>query len=145
MHQMVACGGVLRLLNSERCRRLYFAPSLVNPDCVFVWQVVVWILYYAPFGIFSLIMHNVAMAKDLTSIVTSMGLFVATVITGLLIQSLIVLPLIYFAFTRKFPWKVYPGFMAAFVTAFGTDSSSATLPVTMRCATEQGAHEDIVQ
>lgn len=90
-------------------------------------------------------MHNVAKAKDLTMIVTSMGLFVATVVLGLLIQAFVVIPLAYFLFTRKFPWKVYSGFTAAFITAFGTDSSSATLPVTMRCAADQGAHEDIIQ
>lgn len=107
-------------------------------------QVVVWILYYAPFGIFSLIMHNIAVAEDLTTMVTSMGLFIVSVLLGLVLQAFVVIPVFYFLFTRKLPLKHYPGFAQALVTAFGTDSSSATLPVTMQCAEKLGAHEEVI-
>uniref|UniRef100_A0A914NXI1 Amino acid transporter n=1 Tax=Meloidogyne incognita TaxID=6306 RepID=A0A914NXI1_MELIC len=46
------------------------------------------------------------------------------------------MPLIYFLFTRKNPLKVAKGMLQALVTAFGTASGGAALPVSMRCMEE---------
>jgi len=58
-----------------------------------------------------------------------------TVLTGLGIHAFLTLPLIYWVFTRKNPYRFMLHMSQALVTAFSTASSSATLPVTMECAT----------
>ncbi|CAB1345177.1 unnamed protein product [Coregonus sp. 'balchen'] len=65
-----------------------------------------------------------------------MGLYMVTVLSGLAIHSTICLPLIYFAIVRKNPYTFTLGMAQAMVTALMISSSSATLPVTFRCAEE---------
>jgi len=70
-----------------------------------------------------------------------LGLYMLTVITGLIIHAVITLPAIYFAVTRKNPLTFFKGMLQAWVTALGTASSAATLPVTFRCL-EENNHID---
>ena len=93
------------------------------------------VLKLTPVGVCSLIAASIADACDIAEMAKAIALYMVTVIVGLSIQGLAVLPCLYWITTRKSPLVVLRGFTAAFVTAFGTDSSSATLPVTLRCAT----------
>merc|ERR1719341_2398549 len=52
---------------------------------------------------------------------------------GLLVHGFIILPLIYFTVTRSNPLTFIFNMGSALITAFGTGSSSATLPVTINC------------
>lgn len=60
-------------------------------------------------------------------------MYLVTVITGMFIHMIITLPAIYFLLTRKNPLKIYQGIAQALVTAFGTASEGAALPVSMQC------------
>jgi Na+/H+-dicarboxylate symporter len=94
------------------------------------------LLYISPLGIASLIAEQVASSCDLHKVWQTLGKFVLTVLVGLVLQALVVLPAVYSLVVRRNPWRVLSGFSPALITAFGTDSSSATLPVTMKCAEE---------
>ena len=50
---------------------------------------------------------------------------------GLIIHGFIILPSLYTLITRSLPFKFVANMTQAFTTAFGTGSSSATLPVTI--------------
>jgi len=100
-------------------------------------RMVGWIMHLAPFGIMALLTRLVA-TQDM-GLLAGLAKFVAVVIGTTLVHSLVVLPLMLYAVTRIKPMAFFRGAREALVTAFATSSSSATLPVTLRCA-EQHLH-----
>ncbi|KAK5931309.1 hypothetical protein CgunFtcFv8_027470 [Champsocephalus gunnari] len=94
------------------------------------------IIWYAPVGIMFLISGKIVEMKDLAEMGGQLGMYTVSVIVGLLIHGLFVLPLLYFLVTRKNPYLFIGGILQALITALGTSSSSATLPITFRCLEE---------
>lgn len=93
------------------------------------------IMCYMPVGILFLIAAKIIEVED-WEIFRKMGLYMVTVLSGLAIHSIVCLPLIYFIIVRKNPFTFTLGMAQALVTALMISSSSATLPVTFRCAEE---------
>jgi Na+/H+-dicarboxylate symporter len=60
------------------------------------------------------------------------------VLGGLAIHGLVIIPLVLWIFGRTNPFRYLHQMRQAMMTALATDSSSATLPVTIECATEFG-------
>jgi len=92
-----------------------------------------WVIWLSPIGVCFLIAAQLIDKPDLGKLFQSLGLYFVTVLTGLAIHGLIVLPLIFTLFTRRLPFKFLGNMTQALFTAFGTSSSSATLPVTIEC------------
>ncbi|KAF1414023.1 Excitatory amino acid transporter 1 [Pygoscelis adeliae] len=101
-----------------------------------IMRLVALIMWYAPLGILFLIAGKIVEMEDMGVIGGQLAMYTVTVIIGLLIHAVIVLPLLYFLITRKNPWVFIGGLIQALVTALGTSSSSATLPVTFKCLEE---------
>ena len=53
-----------------------------------------------------------------------LGMYMVTVLTGLILHAAVILPLIYFIIVRKNPLRIFIGILQAFVTALGTASRS---------------------
>ncbi|XP_077331154.1 excitatory amino acid transporter 3 [Lithobates pipiens] len=98
-------------------------------------QIVQIIMWYMPLGILFLIAGKIIEVND-WEIFRKLGLYMATVISGLAIHSIVILPLIYLVIVRRNPFKFAMGMAQALLTALMISSSSATLPVTFRCAEE---------
>uniref|UniRef100_A0A8C5BKV2 Amino acid transporter n=1 Tax=Gadus morhua TaxID=8049 RepID=A0A8C5BKV2_GADMO len=107
-------------------------------DCLneAIMRLVAIIMWYAPIGILFLIAGKIVEMDDILSMGGQLGMYVVTVTAGLLVHALVVLPLLYFAVTRKNPFVFIGGLLQALITALGTSSSSATLPVTFKCLEE---------
>lgn len=89
------------------------------------------ILRFLPFGVFCLV-AKVFAETGLKSL-SSVGLFSATVLLGLLLFSAVALPLLLKLIGRVNPLHHFRAMMPALITAFSTSSSSASLPVTLDC------------
>ena len=77
---------------------------------------------YSPIGIFFLVASDILAMEDPKSELQALGLYMATVLLGLGIHGFIILPLLYFAFVKKNPYRFLQGMLQAMVTAFGTAS-----------------------
>ncbi|KAF5398364.1 Amino acid transporter [Paragonimus heterotremus] len=82
-------------------------------------------------------MGKILGVENLAVTAQGLGMYMLTVILGLLIHLFFTLALLYFSVTRKNPYVFFKGMLQAFFTAIGTGSSSATLPVTFRCLEEK--------
>ncbi|XP_017565863.1 solute carrier family 1 member 9 isoform X1 [Pygocentrus nattereri] len=101
-----------------------------------IMKMVSMIMWYSPVGIASLICGKIAAIGDLEVVARQLGMYMVTVIVGLIIHGGIILPIIFFTVTRKNPFAFYSGIFQAWITALGTASSAGTLPVTFRCLEE---------
>eukprot|EP00116_Pleurobrachia_bachei_P005698 sb/3465960/ len=95
------------------------------------------ILWFSPVGIFFLIAGQFAGVENFGEMMAKLGMYMVTVLVGIAIHFFVTLPSLYFFFVRKSPFKYYYNMLPAVATAFGTDSSSATMPVTLKCVEER--------
>jgi solute carrier family 1 (neuronal/epithelial high affinity glutamate transporter), member 1 len=105
---------------------------------------VIWVMHLAPIGIFALIaarLGNAGGGEHFLAEMKAVGWHVVTVLTGLSIHGVLLL-LVLFLMTRR-GTSYLIGMARALVTAFGTASSSATLPLTMECVRENGVSHKV--
>ena len=79
---------------------------------------------YSPIGIMFLITGKILSLDDPAKVGEMLGMYMVTVLTGLILHAAVILPLIYFVIVRKNPLRVFVGILQAFVTALGTASRS---------------------
>lgn len=100
-------------------------------------RLVTWVIWLTPIGVALLVSYTVG-AIGLSALKGPLGQYILTVMAGLAVHGFVVLPLVLFLLTRRnslaFLWQV----RKAVLTAFGTASSSATLPVSIEAAVLEG-------
>lgn len=87
-----------------------------------IMKVTSWVISLAPIGIFFLVVSQIMKMDDLGDVAGKLGYYFLTVVAGCLVQGFAILPIIYFVFTRKNPYRFIQGLSQALVTAFGTSS-----------------------
>ncbi|HJM64827.1 MAG: dicarboxylate/amino acid:cation symporter [Roseibacillus sp.] len=90
-----------------------------------------WIMALAPIGVYALLLPVVY--KSGGEIFVVLGKYFFTVLASLLIHFVVIMPLILRYVGKVNPLAHFKAMRTALLTAFSTASSSATLPVTMRC------------
>ncbi|XP_019943975.1 neutral amino acid transporter B(0) [Paralichthys olivaceus] len=128
----IVFGVALRKLGEEGEILIKFFNSFNEATMVLV----SWIMWYAPIGIMFLVAGKIVEMEEVGKLFASLGKYIACCIVGHAIHGLLVLPAIYFVITRKNPYTFLWGIFTALATAFGTSSSSATLPLMMKCVEE---------
>ena len=114
-------------------------PLLAVFEAVFaaMMRLVDWILWLAPLGVMFLVAYTVANLGT-EQLLGPLVLYMGTVLVGLALHGFVILPIILWLFGRTNPFRYAFQIRQALMTAFGTDSSSATLPVTMEEAEKYG-------
>lgn len=112
-------------------RNLFTVQNLLNEGYKIVMTIVGWIMHLAPLGIMGLLIKLIA--SQSLHIFTQLAVFISMVLGALAIHGLITLPLLLFLITRISPFYFFTRVKEALITALSTSSSSATLPITLRC------------
>lgn len=93
-------------------------------------RLVMWVIWLAPLGIFFIVAGRVGQV-GLANLVGPLGLYVLTVVLGLLLHGAVVLPLVLWALGKTNPYRFMWAVRKVLITAFSTASSTAMLPVTL--------------
>lgn len=96
--------------------------ALVTELSTMMMKITTWVICVSPIGIFFLTVSQIIEMDDLNVVVGKLGLYLITVISGILFHGFVVLPILFYAFTRKNPYVFIVGMGQAIVTAFGTAS-----------------------
>ena len=86
----------------------------------------------APYAVFALIFQTTAAFGY--QLLIALGAYVVTVLAGLAVHQFVVLPMLVYWLGGRDPLDFYRKIRVVMLTAFSTSSSSATLPVAMKCA-----------
>jgi len=90
------------------------------------------VILFTPLGILGIVVGVIAEQRDnLGDVMGSMGKYVITVLTGLILHAAITLPFILRTVGKANPLKHFKALTTPLLTAFSTRSSSATLPLTI--------------
>lgn len=133
---LVVCAIIFGIaLSSTRNESKHILKVIVEFSHV-IMKITSWVIWLSPIGIIFLIMSKMLDMENLGTLFGSLGLYSVTVAGGILFHGFVILPLIFFLLTRENPYVFISKMGKALATAFGTSSSSATLPVTMQCLEE---------
>uniref|UniRef100_A0A669C610 Amino acid transporter n=1 Tax=Oreochromis niloticus TaxID=8128 RepID=A0A669C610_ORENI len=101
-----------------------------------VLRIVAIVIWYFPFGIVFLVAGKILEMSDPSAMGKKLGFYAVTVVFGLVLHGLFILPAMYFFITKKSPIVYIRGILQALLIALATSSSSATLPITFKCLLE---------
>lgn len=121
-------GVVLSFVESKNSKSILILIDSIYHVVMHMTQI---IIKCAPLGVLGLMTKTVSNTG--LSIFRELGLYALTIACGLSIHLFVVLPLILILLVKINPVKHFRAMASAMVTAFSTSSSSATLPVTMKC------------
>lgn len=98
-------------------------------------QMLSWIVLAIPYAVFGVVAHVVGKAG--LGVFGVLWVFLCTILAGLAIHCLIYYPLVAWWFGGKRPSEYFGHGADAIMTGLSTNSSLATVPVTLRCLTEK--------
>ena len=100
-----------------------------------------WIMFLAAPGVFALTAS--AVSSFGVDIFMSISKYLGVLAVGFLLQLFVVYPLFLKFFSKVNIWMLYSAVAEALMVAFGTASSSATLPLTIACCEKRGISHKI--
>tara|TARA_B100001146_G_scaffold2246_1_gene1996 strand:- start:40 stop:1266 length:1227 start_codon:yes stop_codon:yes gene_type:complete len=128
-------GAALTTLGKNKTTIINFFDALNEA----MMKLVIWVMVFAPLGVFCLVagqFGKVGGGSVIKNELAAVGSYFFTVILGLTCHFLLlfIILIVFSKQGREYLFKL----LRALLTAFGTASSSATLPLTMKCALEAG-------
>lgn len=109
-----------------------------------VTRIIATVIEWAPVGVFSLILSSI-LRLNLAETGINMGILIAGTLSTMAIHLFVLIPIVFFCFTRVNPYMYWIRNSSAWVTAWGSASSAATMSVTLRCARDRGISNTVSQ
>ncbi|XP_070495534.1 excitatory amino acid transporter 1 isoform X2 [Chironomus tepperi] len=97
-----------------------------------------WVIWISPIGVFFLIAAKILEMESLAEVIGKLGKYFITVMFGLFVHGLGTIAIIFYIVVRKLPYGYIVKMSQVLATAFGTGSSSATMPITINCLDNMG-------
>jgi proton glutamate symport protein len=94
-----------------------------------------WVMWFTPYAVFCLIVPAITSVG--LSVLQSLIPYVLTVVAALLFHTLVILAASIRLLSGISPWQHFKNMQDCMLMAFSTASSTATIPVTMRCTLEK--------
>ncbi|XP_022128592.2 excitatory amino acid transporter 3 [Pieris rapae] len=97
-----------------------------------------WVIWLSPLGVFFLVTAKIMEIESFSDLVGRLGLYFMTVLLGLFLHGFGTLSILFVLATKKLPCRYIAKMGQVMATAFGTASSSATMPITIGCCDDMG-------
>ncbi|XP_016962179.1 excitatory amino acid transporter 1 [Drosophila biarmipes] len=97
-----------------------------------------WVIWISPLGVAFLIAAKIIEMESIAATIQSLGWYFITVMIGLFLHGFGTIAVIFFLGTRRLPYRFIAKLSQVLATAFGTGSSSATMPLTIKCLDNMG-------
>ncbi|KAI8420322.1 hypothetical protein MSG28_008849 [Choristoneura fumiferana] len=97
-----------------------------------------WVIWISPLGVFFLVTAKIMEIDSFADLVGRLGLYFMTVLLGLFLHGFGTLSILFILATKKLPCRYIGKMGQVMATAFGTASSSATMPITIGCCDDMG-------
>lgn len=114
--------------------------DVLNAFLDVIMKITLFIIKFTPLGIFSIsakvIAQQILAGNQVSEVIGRLGIYFITVLLGLIVHSMITLPLSVKLIGRVNPFKHFRNMATPLLTAFSTSSSNATLPLTMEAVEE---------
>lgn len=107
-------------------------------------KVITFLIKLAPIGVFFLILPNL-LRLNIADIGQNLGVLIGSALVGMVLHLGIIIPAIYFFVVRENPYTMWAKCSPAWLTAWGTASSAATLPITIREALARGVPNTVAK
>lgn len=119
---LIVCSVVCGIAMSTMTETVPTMLVLVNEISIIMMRITSWVISVSPIGIFFLTVSQMVKMDDLDVVAGKLGLYLLTVISGILFHGFVILPAIYYLFTKQNPYIFIGRMGQAIVTAFGTGS-----------------------
>ncbi|XP_023241120.1 neutral amino acid transporter A-like [Centruroides sculpturatus] len=110
--------------------------SIVEQFKSIIMKIVHYFVKILPIGMFFLMFQEGLKTESVLNLIYQLGWLILTEIMGLVIHQFIFLPFLYILIVRRNPFLFISSILPVFLTSFGTASSLATFPITLRCMEE---------
>jgi proton glutamate symport protein len=115
--------------------------DFINSALEVIMKLTLFVIKFTPLGIFSItakvIAQQVQMGNNVGEVISRLGIYFITVMSGLLVHGFITLPLSVKILGKANPLKHLRNMATPLLTAFSTSSSNATLPLSMEAVEEK--------
>ncbi|KAJ0414497.1 Sodium:dicarboxylate symporter [Aspergillus carlsbadensis] len=122
-------------------RTSYILKAVVEVEQIIL-KIITILIKLAPIGVFFLILSNM-FRLDVRDIGQNLGVLIGGSLVNLALHLFIVLPALFFIFTRKNPYAFWLRCSPAWMTAWGTASSAATLPLSLKVVRQAGVSNTV--